>query len=69
MAIFLFLSARWRTGIFACPFGLIGIFGGIILIVGFAMAITTKDPSFYKDAVCNTKMSGLQWKTGAEVAR
>ena len=69
LAIFLFLSGKWKTGIFACPFGLIGILAGTILMVGFGMAISTKDPSWYKDAVCNTKMSGLNWKTGAEVAR
>lgn len=38
-------------------------------MVGFGFAISTKDPTFYKDAVCNTKMAGLQWKTGAEVSR
>lgn len=28
-----------------------------------------KDPEFYKDAVCNSKMAGLGWKTGADVAK
>lgn len=65
----LFLSAKWRTGIFACPFGLLGLLGGIVLLVGFGFAISTKDPTFYKDAVCNTKIAGLQGKTGSEIAR
>ena len=69
MAILLFLSARWRTGIFALPFGLIGFFGGVCLLVGFGFAISSKDPTFYKDSVCNTKMAGLNWKTGSEVSR
>ena len=69
MAIFLFLSAKWRTGIFACPFGLLGLLGGSILITGFAFAVKTKDPTFYKDAVCNTKMAGLNFKTGTEVSK
>lgn len=69
LTIMLYLTGRWRTGLLACPFGLVGIFAGIVLLVGFGMAITVKDPSWYKDAVCNTKMAGLNWKTGAEVAR
>lgn len=69
MAVLLFLSARWRTGLFACPFGLLGLLSGIILLVGFGFAITTKEPSYYKDLVCNTKMAGLNWKTGTEVAK
>lgn len=69
MAIFLFLSAKWRTGIFACPFGLLGLIGGGVLITAFAFAVKTKDPTFYKDSVCNTKFAGLNFKTGTEVSK
>ena len=69
MAILLFLSAKWRTGIFACPFGLLGLIGGAILITAFTFAVKTKDPTFYKDAVCNTKFAGLGFKTGTEVSK
>lgn len=69
LSILLFLSARWRTGIFACPFGLVGIFSGIVLVTGFAFAIQAKDPAVYKDAVCNTKIAGLGMKSGADVAK
>jgi len=65
MAILLFLSAKWRTGVFACPFGLMGLMAGGILIAGFVFAIEAKDPSFYKEKVCNTKMAGLNFKTGS----
>ena len=69
MSILLFLTARWRTGLFACPFGLLGLFSGVVLLVGFGFAIQTKDSSFYKDKVCNTKFQQLGGKTGAEIAR
>jgi hypothetical protein len=69
MAVLLFLSARWRTGIFACPFGLIGILAGIVLLVSTGFALAVKEQSYYKDQVCNTKFPGLQGKTGAEVAK
>ena len=69
MAVLLFLTAKRRTGTFACCFGLLGLLGGAILITGFVFAIQTKDPSTYKDAVCNTKMPGLNFKTGAEVSK
>ena len=59
MALLLFLTARWRTDLFACPFGLVRIFAGITLLTGMGMALAVKDPSTYKDAVCNTKMAGL----------
>jgi hypothetical protein len=69
MSVLLFLSGRWRTGLFAFPFGLIGIFAGFTLLTGFGFAISVKDASFYKDKICNTKMAGLGDKTGSEVAR
>ena len=69
MAVFLFLSARWRTGIFACPFGMVGILAGIILITSSGFAMAVKEKSFYKDAVCNTKFHGLEGKSGADVAK
>ena len=55
MAVLLFLTARWRTGLFACPFGLIGILAGLMLLVATGFAMAVKEASFYKDAVCNTK--------------
>lgn len=69
MAIMLFLSAKWRTGVFACPFGLLGLLGGTVLLVGFGFAMSNKEPSFYKDSVCNTKIEKLGGKTGAELAK
>ena len=69
MAIMLFLSGKWRSGICACPFGLLGVVGGITLLTGFGFAMSSKDPSWYKDAVCNSKIAGLNWKTGQELAK
>ena len=69
MAVLLFLSARWRTGVFACPFGLIGILAGIVLLTATGFSMAVKEASFYKDAVCNTKFNGLGGNTGTEVAK
>ena len=62
-------TARWRTGVFACPFGLIGILAGIVLLTATGFSMAVKEASFYKDAVCNTKFNGLGGKTGSEVAK
>ena len=40
MAVLLFCTAKTRTGILACPFGLIGIFSGLALIVVMVLCFT-----------------------------
>lgn len=49
MAVLAFCTARMRTGIFACPFGLIGIFAGFALLGVMGLCLVQKDPLYYKD--------------------
>lgn len=39
MCVLLFLTARGGTGIFACPFGLIGIFSGFALLMVMGLCL------------------------------
>ena len=62
-------SVRQRNNKFAGSFAFLGIFGGVVLVTGFGFAINTKDPTFYKDLACNSKIAGLENKTGTEVSK
>lgn len=49
MCVLAFLTARGGTGIFACPFGLIGIFAGFALLTAMGLCLIQRDPLYYKD--------------------
>ncbi len=55
MCVLLVLTAKGGTGVFACPFGLIGIFAGFALLVVMGLCLMQRDPQYYKDKLCNTK--------------
>ena len=69
MFVLLWLTAKSRTGIFACPFGLLGIFSGFALLAVVGLVLAQKEPNYYKDKMCNTKMTQLGGKSGSELAK